>query len=500
MSTFTLTGLGAVSGDNGVTTSALDASTLELFLPDTAVPSFRYTLEDDGSPIFPEIDDLIINAIDIRLDGVSLDDDRVTANLGEVQWAGNATTVLVLTDRSVPGSIGTAIFTLGGTALPAFATPAEYDAFLDTGVTGTSVATGAFAPGALIALADLPGIVESPLPDSVAPNLSGSDGDDDLFGEIGDDDISGGSGNDHLSGNDGDDDLAGEIGDDSISGGSGHDNLSGDDGDDDLAGDIGDDNISGGSGKDHLSGDDGDDDLFGDDGDDDISGGLGHDRLFGGAGNNRLLGDDGDDILEGGDDHDTLNGGDGDDDITGGLGSGDLGDLIFAGAGNDHVDGGYGNDDINGMDGDDILLGGFGSDRMVGGTGKDVITGSALSDELFGNDDDDFINGGFGHDRVNGGAGGDKFFHLGIDDHGSDWIQDFAYAEGDVLLFGQAGATADQFQVNFANSGSGDAGVDEAFVIYKPTGQIIWALVDGDDQASINLQISGSGDTFDLMG
>ena len=37
----------------------------------------------------------------------------------------------------------------------------------------------------------------------------------------------------------------------------------------------------------------------------------------------------------------------------------------------------------------------------------------------------------------------------------------------------------------------------EAFVIYKPTGQILWALVDGGGQDSINLQIGG--DTFDLL-
>jgi serralysin len=138
---------------------------------------------------------------------------------------------------------------------------------------------------------------------------------------------------------------------------------------------------------------------------------------------------------------------------------------------------------------------------VAGGDGDDVITGSAFSDLIFGNAGADFVNGGFGHDRVNGGAGGDKFFHLGIFDHGSDWIQDFSHAEGDVLLFGNGNATADQFQVNFANTeGAGNADVAEAFVIYKPTGQIIWALIDGGAQTSINLQFSGSGDTFDLLG
>jgi hypothetical protein len=39
--------------------------------------------------------------------------------------------------------------------------------------------------------------------------------------------------------------------------------------------------------------------------------------------------------------------------------------------------------------------------------------------------------------------------------------------------------------------------VAEAFVIYRPTGQILWALVDGGDDAVINISIGGQ--VFDLM-
>ena len=35
------------------------------------------------------------------------------------------------------------------------------------------------------------------------------------------------------------------------------------------------------------------------------------------------------------------------------------------------------------------------------------------------------------------------------------------------------------------------------FVIYKPTGQIMWALVDGQGQASVNLRIGA--EIFDLL-
>ena len=68
-----------------------------------------------------------------------------------------------------------------------------------------------------------------------------------------------------------------------------------------------------------------------------------------------------------------------------------------------------------------------------------------------------------------------------------------------MLLFGDATVTADDFQVNFTETDSaGVAGVTEAFVIYKPTNQIIWALVDGGGQDEINLKIGG--EVFDLLG
>jgi Ca2+-binding RTX toxin-like protein len=98
---------------------------------------------------------------------------------------------------------------------------------------------------------------------------------------------------------------------------------------------------------------------------------------------------------------------------------------------------------------------------------------------------------------VNGGTGADRFYHLGIADHGSDWVQDYSSAEGDRLVFGGAGVRS-QFQVNFAQTqGAGAAGVDEAFVIYRPTGQILWALVDGEAQGAIVLDIGGQ--VFDLL-
>ena len=102
------------------------------------------------------------------------------------------------------------------------------------------------------------------------------------------------------------------------------------------------------------------------------------------------------------------------------------------------------------------------------------------------------FNGGFGHDRLNSGEGSERFFNLGIFDHGSDWIQDYDQAEGDLLVWGGANATANDFQLNMADTPNvGVDEVSEAFVIYRPTGQIIWALVDGAAEDHINLRMNG---------
>ena len=221
----------------------------------------------------------------------------------------------------------------------------------------------------------------------------------------------------------------------------------------------------------------------GTEGNDLLEGDEGDDRLDGAGGNDTLLGRDG---------ADTLIGGEGDDILVGGATAADLRDVIYAGAGNDSVDGGAGNDDLWGGTGADTMAGGFGVDTIRGQDGDDVLTGGAFSDLIFGGDGFDFINGGFGSDRVNGGDGADRFFHVGVAGHGSDWIQDFSHAEGDRLVWGGGAASASQFQVNIATTpGAGDAGTDEAFVIYRPTGQILWALVDGAGEGSIELQIGG---------
>jgi hypothetical protein len=245
--------------------------------------------------------------------------------------------------------------------------------------------------------------------------------------------------------------------------------------------------------------------LYGTPGEDVLKVDAGDGVLYGDDGNDRLLGGAGNDSMDGGNGSDTLNGGAGNDTITGGSYSADLRDTVYAGAGDDWIDGGYGNDLLYGQEGNDTITGGWGADELIGQAGDDVLNGAVYSDLLYGGEGADFVNGGFGHDRINGGGGADSFYHLGIADHGSDWIQDYASAEGDVLLFGQAGAGAGDFQVNYAHTAdaegerAGDDGVAEAFVIHRPSGQIIWALVDGAAEDSLLLRIAGEGGVYDLL-
>jgi serralysin len=239
--------------------------------------------------------------------------------------------------------------------------------------------------------------------------------------------------------------------------------------------------------------------LTGSSGADLLTGSAYDDLLESGLGNDVLRGDDGNDTLYGGDGSDTLNGGSGDDFLFAGVTTADLRDVIYGGDGNDRIDAGYGNDLTYGGAGNDSIEGGFGVDTLYGQDGNDLLSGSAFSDLIFGGAGDDFLNGGFGHDRLNGGSGADRFFHLGILNHGSDWIQDYAAAESDVLVCSITTAQRNDFQVNLAETPrAGTTGVQEAFVIYRPTGQVLWALVDGAAQDHINLTCGGH--IFDLFG
>ncbi len=181
-------------------------------------------------------------------------------------------------------------------------------------------------------------------------------------------------------------------------------------------------NASSPSGNDTLIGGVGNDSILGGTGDDNLSGGLGLDTLRGGVGNDDLKGDNGNDRLFGEDGNDTLGGGRGNDSLDGGAGR----DILYGGsddAGNDSLDGGIGSDTLYGGDGNDILNGGGGYEYdgniLYGGNGNDILDGGTnASDNLYGGDGNDtlYANQSYEYsnvnrltDTLNGGKGNDTY-------------------------------------------------------------------------------------------
>ena len=86
----------------------------------------------------------------------------------------------------------------------------------------------------------------------------------------------------------------------------------------------------------------------------------------------------------------------------------------------------------------------------------------------------------------------------GTGQFGADRITDYNAAQGDILDFGRAGATAADFRVTYvADPGIGQIGVKEVHVTYVPTGKLIWLLYDGAADSSIMVH-SGTA-VFDLL-
>ncbi|WP_281258646.1 calcium-binding protein [Pseudoprimorskyibacter insulae] len=326
--------------------------------------------------------------------------------------------------------------------------------------------------------------------------LNGTNGPDELIKLDAKTQISlyGGNGNDTLItgvGNDYIDDNGGWVGqnNDSINSGDGNDTIYGQvdddiiiawgseaDGNDLAVGGGGNDYIEGGAGNDHLYGHESGSPVW-------INGGaFFSDTLDGGAGQDVLYGSAGGDLLIGGSEAEGA----------------DKSDTIYGNDGNDTIFGGSGNDTVHAGVGDDLANGGLGADTIAGGDGNDSLNGQGLSDYLFGNAGDDYLNGGFGYDRLNGGTGADQFYHLGNVNHGSDWIQDYTAADGDVLVWGGGAAAESDFLVQRANTASaGSADVDEVFITHVPSGLLAWALVDGDAQTALNVRVGDA--TFDLL-
>ncbi len=195
------------------------------------------------------------------------------------------------------------------------------------------------------------------------------------------------------------DNITGSNGNDTMFGGAGHDTLTGGGGNDSLHGEAGNDLLSGGDGDDYIELTSGADTAIGGAGIDTLginywwgratsgitvdlrnlwAGGTG--TVAGGSvsGFERLghmWTTDFNDIVFSGDIAARLSLEGGDDNATGGA----LADEMFGGIGHDTLTGGGGNDTLHGQAGNDVLRGGGGDDRIIGWDGLDEAAFSGPS-------------------------------------------------------------------------------------------------------------------------
>jgi Ca2+-binding RTX toxin-like protein len=365
-------------------------------------------------------------------------------------------------------------------------------------------------------------------------------------------------------------------------------------GDDTLTGTTGDDSLFGGNGKDVILGDAGNDTLVGGNGKDFLDGGAGDDSLVGGNGSDQLVGDGGNDILSGGhgSDHFAFTVADGSSvqitdyasgkdvidmsaidadpntdghqdftfvdafsdqagqatltydattnqstasfDVNGDAAS-DLTIVVngqvtaadfLGGAAGPSVDsaaGGHGpggGDTINGTSGDDSLVGshgkdaifgGDGNDTLVGGNGKDALDGGAGNDSLVGGNGPDQLISDGGSDTLTGGHGPDQFIFTTADSstvHITDYVSgsdaiDMSAIDADPNTDGvQAFTFVDAFSNQAGQATLGyDAGTNQTTASFDVNGDSVADLVivvNGDVASSDFLHAAG-GATSDFV-
>jgi Ca2+-binding RTX toxin-like protein len=299
-------------------------------------------------------------------------------------------------------------------------------------------------------------------------NVTGSHGDDKIYGDAGANVLDGGAGNDILDGRGGNDILVGGAGADQLIGGAGSDTAS-------YIGSTAavDVNLS----INYAGLGDAEGDVL-----------TGIENLRGSANNDALIGNNNANIIEGGAGADWLSGLGGTDTLSyvnsattgvsinldsGYAANGDAEGDIFQGFENvtgskfsDWIFGDAGANVINGGAGNDVLMGGAGADTLIGGAGIDTaiytwatsavdvnlylnagslgestgdklsgienLTGSAYNDALIGNDGNNILDGAYGNDWLSAGGGADTI----IGGAGNDTL--LGGAGRDVFLFNTA--------------------------------------------------------------
>ncbi len=331
-----------------------------------------------------------------------------------------------------------------------------------------------------------------------------------MTGTTGDDRLWGYAGNDTLTANAGDDVVYAAAGNDVVDGGAGADILYGEEGNDTLKGGTQDDFLDGGNGVDTLQGQDGNDILYGQAGDDSLDGGSGNDLLDGGTGNDTYLfgkgsgqdtlyyaydgtvgkvdtvkltalnaanvtlkRDNNDLLLLVNGNADSLRVSNHfDQDATSGY---QIDKILFADgtswtqatikakvliatAGDDRLWGYAGNDTLTANAGDDVVYAAAGNDVVDGGAGADTLYGEEGNDTLRGGTQNDFLDGGNGVDNLQGQDGNDTLFGQAGNDTldggaGNDTLDG---GEGNDTYVLKAGSGADTMYDNDSSTGNTD--------------------------------------------
>lgn len=226
-------------------------------------------------------------------------------------------------------------------------------------------------------------------------------------------------------------------------------------------------------------------------GDDKLNGRAGADTLFGGAGNDVLAGGKDGDVLAGGSGADLLNGG-------GGLDwadySGSAVGLAVSLARPALNTGEAAGDRYRKVE---ALRGSAQADQLHGDAAANRIEGGGGDDRLFGREGDDWLFGGLGADQLTGGTGADRFVLRSLAEAG-DRVLDYSAAEGDLLDLTGSGVQRADLDLRWqVVAGAGKAGVAEALILHRPSGQVLFTLVDAAGANDIFLRLGST--TYDLV-
>jgi len=192
-------------------------------------------------------------------DAIGVSEDATSANL-YAQLIGNDSdpdsgATLAISAIDTTGTLGHVMFDANSHTLQYVADADSFDQ-LPTGATATDTFQYTISDGIKTSTATVTVTVTDEA-DGItrnggngAENLTGSTGEDKIYGNAGNDTLGGGDGADFLSGGLGNDSANGDAGRDTLLGGAGNDVLKGGAGDDYLSGDSGNDTLTGGLGVD----------------------------------------------------------------------------------------------------------------------------------------------------------------------------------------------------------------------------------------------------------